>query len=203
MQRTNVPINNYNGSVSNAKSHFDSYAAMRGKQGNPVRHFSKKGVPEGFHHECLTSTNGVGKPIAHTHKHLAASIRDAAPKHVYDKSAAVPASHGTLCQHNPPRVDYRQMPQFKPVDKGNPYGSSDYGYQFRGQRATFNYADQRVPAPASNRAITLLPSQHHAPCRSTPGHSLPPAGRKTSVYERSVRSATVHAGTYPNPSDVR
>ena len=84
-----VPIQNDNGSLSTPKSHFDAYVSMREKQGNPVAHFSNHGVPEGFHHECRSATNGVGKPIAATHKHLAGSIRDTAPKHVYDKSSMV------------------------------------------------------------------------------------------------------------------
>lgn len=196
-----VHINNYNGSVSNAKSHYAAYSELREQQGAPVQRYSRKGVPEGFHH--ADATNGVGKPIAHTHQHLAASIRDTAPKHVYDKSAAIPASHGTLCHHNPPRVDYRQLPPFKPHDQGATYASSDYGYQYRGRGATFDYADRAVPAPTDGKPLALPPSRYHAPCRTTPGHALPPAGRKTSVYESSLRAASLYPATYPAPSDVR
>jgi hypothetical protein len=159
-----------------------------------VTHFNKFGVPQGFHHEASTSTNGVGRPIAETHKHLAGSIRDAAPKHVFDPATQIPQTPN-LFHHVPPEVDHRSLPHFTPTRvRGADWAASAYSVHYVGKNASGTGArGDHLPL-----ALTLAPDRHFKTSRA-----LPPAGKKTGVYERAARACIVHETTYPNSSDSR
>jgi len=198
-----VPFENKNGSVSHAKSHYAAYEKLRADQGAPVQFYTRRGVPEGFHHECRTATNGMGLPLAITHKQLAGSIRDTAPKHVFDPSAVIPTTPA-LFHHNPKPVDHRALPVFKPSAAKSGYsGASDYGYTYTGRGASFTYGAS-VPMPREPGVpVALPPQKHFAASRTRPVQELAAAGKQTGVFNRNMRGATMHNTTYPQQEDFR
>jgi len=197
----NVPFENKNGSVSHSKSHYAAYEKMRADTGAPVQYYTRRGVPEGFHHECHTSFNGVGLPLAITHKRLAGSIRDSTPKHVFDPSSAIPTTPA-LFHHNPKPVDYRALPTYRPSAAKSGYsGASDYGYSYTGRGASFSYG-QSVPMPSGREPISLPPQKHFAASRTRPAQELPAAGKQSGVFSRDVRGCVMHATTYPQANDM-
>ena len=197
-----APFENKNGSLSDAKSHYAAYVKVRADSGNPVKSFSRRGVPEGFHHECYEArASGVGPALAQTHKHLACSIRDGRTKHVFDASKALPATPA-LWHHVPPAVDHRGLPHFAPsAARGNTYRGSDYGYEYCGHGSSFSYGSS-VPMPSARAPVALPPQHHHAASRTRPVDALPTAGLKTPVYERAIHGATLHSSTYPRPAEA-
>lgn len=191
-----VPFVNHNGSLSNPQSHFDAYTKKRAESGQPVTHMSRRGIPEGFHHEDHTKTNGVAKPFAETQKHLAGSVRDSSNKHVYNRSAACPAQP-VLIHHPPPKVDHSNLPHFKPnTARGSNWAASELTFYYKGHGATF------APRAPTATALVTQPNKGGYNSSNNAPERLPAAGRRTAAYVREVRQGSVHSSTYPHPGEV-
>lgn len=213
------PIPNSNGSLSDASSHFAAYTLTRAEQGNPVKYFGKNGMPEGFHHERHASVahnfsgrsglppntvrNGVGLPIAASHKFMAGCVRDDVPKHVFDESIQVP-SRPVMFHSPPPAVDYRALAHFAPsAVKNSDWKVSALGVHYvatQGRKATSIGSRSPEARPTQTRAESS--SRGIASGFTVPVESLPAAGRKTKAFVRPVRACTLHDSTYPKPEDA-
>jgi hypothetical protein len=168
-----VPFVNYNGALSSPQSHYDAYIKAREQSGLPVTQFSRRGVPNGFHHQDHTQPNGVGKPLAISHRHLAGAIRDVGTKNF--NSPSLP-ENPVLFHHPPAAIDYRNLPSFRPdVTHAKDWAASDLTFFYKGKGASFRPHSHSTLKDFSPKKVV----------RGKP-ESLPAAGKQSGALIREM-----------------
>lgn len=169
-QPIRVSIVNSNKSLSDSNSHWVAHTRNR------------------YHH---VDQMGLGTPIWLKQKGLSSNIRDDPADikpHVFDRSKILPDS--PVLFHHPPKA--MVLPSYQPtISSRMGWSSSVYGVHYTGECA------RSIGTRNPPKTVAVRPDFRQMQIRTMPNNILPPAGKQTGVYERSIRSCTLHEGTYP------